>query len=519
MIESCECALELQNITVRFDDNTANDSVSLTVNKNEVFALVGENGAGKTTLMNVLYGLVSPESGSIRINGKPVKINSPKDAISAKLGMVHQHFMLVPSFTVAQNIALGQEPRRFGVLFDNKKATEKTRELSAEYGLDVDPNAKVCDLSIGMQQRVEILKTLSRGSDILILDEPTAVLTPGETEELFSVIRKMVNEKNKTVIIITHKLYEVMAISDRVGVMRHGKLIGVERTANTDENALASMMVGHSTLFSDLGALPRPNTHRPPAIDVRELTVSDDRGLLAVNSASLCVYPGEILGIAGVSGNGQTELAEAITGLRPIISGEVYINGIRINGMTPGDIRALKLSHIPEDRQATGLSTEASAADNLIAGSHKDKRFKKRFALINRKSVNEYAANVYNEFDVRGSGINAPASSFSGGNMQKLVIGREFSFPDKSTAVISQPTRGVDIGATEFIHKEIIKKRNSGMAILLISADLDELMRLSDRIVAVYEGKLVAEFDAKTAKKEDIGRAMLGEDINSREAQ
>lgn len=502
-----ELAVQFKHISMEFPGVLANDDVSLDIRRGEVFALVGENGAGKTTLMNILYGINEPTDGEVIIGGKKVEHFSPKNAISLGVGMVHQHFMLVPSFTVAQNIVMSKEPRKLGFLFDNRAAEKKTRELVDNYGLVVDPSAVVREISVGLQQRVEILKTLYRGADILILDEPTAVLTPQETDELFAVIRRVVKEHGMTVIIITHKLYEVMAISDRVGVMRKGRLIGVADTCDMDEKKLASMMVGRPVLYDRLEKTGVPGEER---IKVDDLHVLDNRGLPAVDGLSLSVRAGEVLGIAAIEGNGQSELLEAITGMRPIESGEISICGQSIRGKDPGEIRRLGLAHIPEDRLATGVSRDASVTDNLIVGRHREKAFN-RFGFHQRTStIERYAQQVYDNFDIRGAGLEVNVGSMSGGNMQKVVVAREFSF-DTPVLIIAQPTRGVDVGAIEFIHSRIIEKRNAGCAILLCSADLDEVFRLSDRIITMYEGHITGHFKASGISKEEIGYYMTGD--------
>lgn len=502
-----ETVVKFDHISMEFPGVLANDDVSLEIRKGEVFALVGENGAGKSTLMNILYGMHEPTNGTLWVRGEQMTHFSPKNAIAQGIGMVHQHFMLVPSFTVAQNIVMHREPRRLGIFFDNHAAERKVQDLADTYGLHVEPSSIVREISVGLQQRVEILKALYRGAEILILDEPTAVLTPQETDELFGVIRKIVKEKNMTVIIITHKLYEVMAISDRVGVMRKGRLVGIEATKNVSEQQLSSMMVGRPVLFDQLEKTGHLGDAR---IRVEHLTVHDNRGLRAVDNLSLCVHAGEVLGIAAIEGNGQSELLEAITGMRAPDSGSVTVCNQDATGKTPGQIRAMGLAHIPEDRLATGVSSPASVADNLLVGKHKLRRFN-RFGFQQRPAaIAEYAQQVYDQFDIRGAGIDSPAGSMSGGNMQKLVIAREFSF-DTPALVISQPTRGVDVGAIEFIHARIIEKRNAGCAILLASADLDEVFRLSDRIITLFEGKITGEFRAGEISKEAIGYYMTGD--------
>ena len=501
-----ETVVKFEHVSMEFPGVLANDDVSLEIKKGEVFALVGENGAGKSTLMNILYGINTPTNGEVYVKGQRIEHFSPKAAIERGVGMVHQHFMLVPSFTVAQNIVLSREPRRLGVFFDNAKAERETRGLVEEYGLEVDPAATVRDISVGLQQRVEILKTLYRGADILILDEPTAVLTPQETDELFDVIRRIVREKQMTVIIITHKLYEVMAISDRVGVMRQGRLAGLENTRDVNEKILASMMVGRPVLFDHLEKTGEPGE---VVIGVEELRVGDNRGLEAVCGVSLSVRAGEVLGIAAIEGNGQSELLEAICGLRRAESGHVRIGGEDVTNRSPGEIRARGLANIPEDRLATGVDKYASVTDNLLVGRQRDKEFNALGFHQKRSSIERYASELYECFDIRGAGVDTEVGSMSGGNMQKVVVAREFSY-DTPALVISQPTRGVDIGAMEFIHTRIIKKRNSGCAVLLSSADLDEVFRLSDRIITLYEGRVTGEFRADSITKEEIGYYMTG---------
>ena len=501
-----ETVVKFEHVSMEFPGVLANDDVSLEIKKGEVFALVGENGAGKSTLMNILYGINTPTNGEVYVKGRRIEHFSPKAAIERGVGMVHQHFMLVPSFTVAQNIVLSREPRRLGVFFDNARAERETRGLVEEYGLEVDPAATVRDISVGLQQRVEILKTLYRGADILILDEPTAVLTPQETDELFDVIRRIVREKQMTVIIITHKLYEVMAISDRVGVMRQGRLAGLENTRDVNEKILASMMVGRPVLFDHL---EKTGETGDVVIGVENLRVGDNRGLEAVRGVSLSVRAGEVLGIAAIEGNGQSELLEAICGLRRAESGHVRIGGEDVTNRSPGEIRARGLANIPEDRLATGVDKFASVTDNLLVGRQRDKEFNALGFHQKRPSIERYASELYERFDIRGAGVDTEVGSMSGGNMQKVVVAREFSY-DTPALVISQPTRGVDIGAMEFIHTRIIEKRNSGCAVLLSSADLDEVFRLSDRIITLYEGRVTGEFRADSITKEEIGYYMTG---------
>lgn len=501
-----DIAVSFRHISMEFPGVLANDDITVDIRRGEVFALVGENGAGKSTLMNILYGINEPTDGEVYINGQKVEVFAPKTAIDLGVGMVHQHFMLVPSFTVAQNIVMSREPRKYRIFFDNAKAEADTRELVEKYGLAVDPSAVVSEISVGLQQRVEILKTLYKGAEILILDEPTAVLTPQETDELFDVIRRVVREHNMTVIIITHKLNEVMAISDRVGVMRKGKMIGVNDTKDMDEHKLASMMVGRPVLYDNL---VKTGEYGDEKICIKDLIVKDNRGLNAVNKLSLSVRAGEILGIAAIEGNGQSELIEAVTGMRRCESGSICILGTDVTNKTPGEIREVGVSHIPEDRVATGVCPDASVSDNLIMGKHRTPEFSGRLWKRRETSIEKYVKSVYDRFDIRGAGISAEVGDMSGGNMQKVVVAREFSF-ESPVLIISQPTRGVDVGAIEFIHGKIINERNEGGAILLSSADLDEVFRLSDRIVTMYEGRITGEFVNGEITKEEIGYYMTG---------
>ena len=500
-----EPIVEFSHVTMDFPGIRANDDVSLSIRKGEIFALVGENGAGKSTLMNILYGILTPTAGQVRIKGEPVSRFSPKTAMSMGVGMVHQHFMLVPSFTVAQNIVMSREPRKARIFFDEEAANEAVRELTREYGLQVEPTDITGQIGVGLQQRVEILKTLYRGADILILDEPTAVLTPQETEELFRVLRRVTAEKGMTILIITHKLYEVMAISDRVGVMRQGKLIAVEETKNVNERILASLMVGRDVLQEPVEKCGQAGEVK---IDIKNLWVPDNRGMPAVQDLDLQISAGEILGIAAVEGNGQSELLEAITGMRSY-AGKIFVNGEDIMGLDPGQIRSLGLAHVPEDRLATGVDKEANISENLLVGRHGERRFTKWGFHLLPKKVREYTQEIYDRFDIRSSGLDTAVGSLSGGNMQKVVIAREFS-ADAEIYIIAQPTRGVDIGAIEFIHQRILEKRKSGAAILLSSADLDEVLRLSDRVITLYEGKITGEFTREHLDKSEIGYYMTG---------
>ncbi len=503
-----EPIVTFSHVSMQFPGVLANDDVSLSIMPGEVFALVGENGAGKSTLINILFGINTPSAGTLTVRGKTVKSLTSAKAIEMGIGMVHQHFMLVPSFTVAQNIVLGDEPHA-GPFYRLRQASAVTRKLTEEYGLQVPPDEPVRNLSVGQQQRVEILKTLHRGADILILDEPTAVLTPQETDELFEVIRRVVRERGMTVIIITHKLGEVMAISDRVGVMRKGRLEGVYETAQVNERILASLMVGRDVLLEPLSREKEPLDET--VIAVRDLWAKNNQNLPAVRGMSLEVHAGEIVGIAGVEGNGQSELAEAVTGMRPIQKGDITVCGRSVRGMKPGAIRALGLSHVPEDRIATGVSVKADIPDNLIIGKQRRAPFAWLRFHRRKRQARKYAAGLAEDFDIRGGGLDTEVGALSGGNMQKVVLAREFSFESRAL-VIAQPTRGVDVGAMDFIHQRIMDKRNQGCAILLVSADLDELFRLSDRMLTVYEGRITGEFDPAKATREEVGRCMMGEE-------
>ncbi len=499
--------VRFSHVSMQFPGVLANDDISLSIYQGEVFALVGENGAGKSTLMNLLYGLNQPTLGEIAIGGVPTgSQHNPEKAMEMGVSMVHQHFKLVPSFTVAQNVLLGHEPKKLGLFYDEKAANETVRRLSDTYGLEVNPTDVVRDLSIGLQQRVEILKALRTGAKVLILDEPTAVLTAQETEELFQVIRRIVREKQMTVIMITHRLPEVMQISDRVGVMRRGKMIDVLTTADTSEQEISSLMVGREVIFDDL------RTDQPfgeEKLVIRDLTALSDRMLPALRGVSLSVHAGEIVGVCGVEGNGQTELSECIMGMRHQTGGQVLLSGRDITNLKPRQIRELGVSFIPEDRLSTGVDQKSSISDNLALGKQRTRDFSFLGLHLRRGKVKQYAKQLETQFDIRCAGVDEPVQSLSGGNVQKVVIAREFSF-DAPVLVICQPTRGVDIGAIEFIHERIIEKRNQGCAILLISADLDELFRLSDTLVTLYDGKITGTFKAGEISMEGIGYYMLG---------
>ncbi len=482
----------------------ANDDINFEVEHGEIHALVGENGAGKTTLMKLIFGMEHPTSGRILFRGEEVEIENPQDAIEHGIGMVHQNFMLVNSFSVAQNIILNRETMQ-GISIDMQQAIDDTAALSQEYGLAVNPTAKIEDIPVGMRQRVEILKALYRGAEILILDEPTAVLTPSETQDLFAAVRNLV-EGGKTVIFITHKLKEVIAISDRVTVMRDARVIGTVKTAETDERELARMMVGREVFMQ----VDRPPVERGGSVlEVSDLTYADDSGHQLLKHISFHVYENEILGIAGVEGNGQTELAEVLTGLRPPTTGEAFINEEQILGRGPRSVREHQVAHIPEDRLTNGVALASTIDDNLIIDRYYREPFTRR-GLLDINAIEDNGRELIREFNIIAPSGAIPVNALSGGNMQKVVVARELSSSPK-LLIAAQPTRGVDIGAIEFIHQELVDQRTNGLAILLISADLQEVMKLSDRIMVMYEGEIVGVFpNDDSLTEERIGYYMLG---------
>jgi ABC-type uncharacterized transport system ATPase subunit len=496
--------LELRGITKRFPGVLANDQIDFTLNEGEILALLGENGAGKTTLMNVLYGLYTPDEGEIWVRGSKVDIHNPRDAIDLGIGMVHQHFMLVPVFTVAENVMLGVESMKYGLFLDREAASSRIREISNQFGLNADPDALIEDLPVGVQQRVEIIKVLYRQADILILDEPTAVLTPQEVEELFKVIHSLVDQ-GKSLIFITHKLNEVLEIADRIAVLRHGKVVGSALPAEATEASLASMMVGRDVI---LEVEKEPSKPGEVVLEVENLHVLDDRNLTALDGVSLHVREGEVLGIAGVQGNGQTELVEALTGLRQIESGRVTMLGSDITSTSPRKVREIGSAHVPEDRQRDGLILPFSIADNLVLNTYYEQPFAKGISL-QHVNIEKVAKERVEQFDVRTPGIFVPASNLSGGNQQKVIVAREFSRPIK-ILIASQPTRGLDVGSVEYIHSRIIQKRDEGCAVLLVSPELDEIINLSDRIAVMFEGKILAVLSAQEATREKLGLLMAG---------
>ncbi len=497
-------AVVMQGIVKRFPSVVANDHVDLFVKKGEIHAIVGENGAGKSTLMNQLYGLLRPDEGEIYIFGEKVDIKGPKDAIAKGIGMVHQHFMLVDNLTVAENIVLGSETTKGGVLFDLNEARKRVKEISEKYGLYVDVDAKIEDIPVGMQQRVEILKTLYRGAEILIFDEPTAVLTPQETEELFEVMKRL-KKAGKTMIFISHKLNEVMEISDNITVMRLGKVTANLVTSQTNPREIARAMVGRDVVLR----IEKPS-HEPKEVvfEVENLWVKDNRGLDAVKGVSFKVRAGEIVGIAGVAGNGQTELVEAITGLRKIEKGKVKFLGEDITGYDPRRLRDMKMAHIPEDRLKHGLIVQYPAYYNMILGQQWWQPYSYS-GFLNHKVIHENARRLFDEYDIRPRNPLMFGGNYSGGNQQKIVVAREINASPKFM-VVAQPTRGLDVGAIEFIHKTILKMRERDVAILLISMELEEIFSLSDRILVMYEGEIMGEVKPEETNIEEVGLMMAG---------
>jgi len=497
-------AVEMQGICKQFGAVQANKDINFSVLKGEIHAIVGENGAGKTTLMNILFGMLEPTAGKIRINGEPVKITSPNKAIRLGIGMVHQHFELVPTFTVAENVCMGHEPQGHLASVDKKEMVRRTRELAEQSGLRIDPEAKIKDLSVGLLQRVEILKALSRGAEILILDEPTAVLTPLECEELFIVLRRMSGE-DKTIIIITHKLKEVMEIADHITILSRGETKGTLLKKDTDAQELARLMMGKSAEFQPLDRLTVPEAE--PRLVVEHLSARDGMGLDKLKDVSFRVRPGEILTIAGVEGNGQTELLNTLIGLTPASGGKILAGGVDLTGMSVRERRKY-CSYIPEDRMKTGLDLKATVHDNLIAGRHRDRDWK-RGGLFDYRKTRAHAQDLVEDYAIRTDGIDIAVSSLSGGNQQKIVAARELCF-ENGVLVVAQPSRGVDVGATRFIHEQLIRVRNQGCAILLISTDLDEVLLLSDRIQVLFEGRLVADVRPAEITPQELGLYMTG---------
>ena len=496
-------AVEMRGITKRFGEVLANDHINLAILDKSIHAIIGENGAGKSTIMNILYGFYAADEGEILIDEVPRAISSPADAIKLGLGMVHQHFMLVEPLTVTENIVLGAEPTR-GTSIDYRKARARVAEISEQYGLKIDPDARISNLSVGQQQRVEILKTLYRGARILILDEPTAVLTPQEVAEMFAILRGL-REQGKTIIIITHKLAEVLSLSDNITVMRDGKVVGNLPTKEATAEGLARMMVGREVLLRVKKDEANP---QEPVLSVSDLTLRGEEGKAILNGLSFEVRGGEILGIAGVEGNGQTELIEILAGLCKPTSGKVLLDGNPLDSLDPHERKRRGIAHIPEDRHRRGLLLNFDLASNSILGVHGDRPISGAI-LLNNEVIVERAERLVRQYDVRPANIMLPARVLSGGNQQKLIVAREFDIKPR-LVLVAQPTRGVDIGATEFIHRKLIELRDAGTAVLLVSAELDEVLSLSDRVVVIYGGRLVGEVDPKSASEEEIGLMMTG---------
>ncbi len=496
-------ALELRGITKRFPGVLANDDVSISVEEGEVVALLGENGAGKSTLMNVLYGLYQSDAGQILVDGTEIRPDSSRDAIDAGIGMVHQHFMLVPVFTVAENVALGQEPTGPLGVIDREAARRDVREISERYNLHVDPEAVIEDLPVGIQQRVEIIKVLNREAQFVVFDEPTSVLTPQEVEEFFTIVDGL-KEDGKGIIFITHKLGEALSVADRVVVMRAGKNVAEVAPGDVTEKEIAELMVGRPV---ELTVSKDPAHPGKAVLEIHDLVVVDERRQKAVDGVSFEVRAGEIVGVAGVQGNGQTELIEAITGLCPIHSGTVLLDGEDVTGMTPRHLHQRGVSHIPEDRQESGLVLDFTVAENMILDSYYARPYS-RGVFMDWDTTRQAAERLVEQYDVRTPGVNVPVSTLSGGNQQKVIVAREFD-RQVQLVIAAQPTRGIDVGSIEYIHHQIVAKRDAGAAVLVVSSELDEILALSDRILVLYHGRIAGEFEP-SADVSDIGLAMLG---------
>lgn len=502
--------IEMREITKIFGEFVANDHINLNVRRGEIHALLGENGAGKSTLMNMLAGLLEPTSGEIVINGQPVNIDSPSRAAHLGIGMVHQHFMLVDAFTVAENIILGSETTKGGVI-DLKKAIVEIKELSQKYGLEVDPTAKVADISVGAQQRVEILKTLYRGADLLIFDEPTAVLTPAEIAELLKIMKTLVSE-GKSIILITHKLDEIRAVADTVTVIRRGKSIETVPVGDATNQDLAEWMVGRSVSFKTEKIPANP---KEIILSIKDLVVNENRGIPAVKGLNLEVRAGEVVGIAGIDGNGQSELIQAITGLRKVKSGSIKIKGEEVVGKTPRKITEMQVSHVPEDRHRDGLVLPMTVAENISLQTYYKEPVSKN-GILNYNVINEKARQLMQEFDVRGASELVPAKALSGGNQQKAIIAREVD-RNPDLLIVSQPTRGLDVGAIEYIRKRLIAERDKGKAVLVVSFELDEILDVSDRIAVIHDGVIHGIVDPAKTNKQELGVLMAGGHIEKGE--
>lgn len=507
-MSTLEYVIEMLGIRKQFGDFVANDDITLQLQKGEIHALLGENGAGKSTLMNVLFGLYQPEAGQIKVNGKEVQITDPNKANDLGIGMVHQHFMLVENFTVTENIILGSEPTKMGVI-NIRKAAKKVKALSEQYGLNVDPYAKIEDISVGMQQRVEILKTLYRGAEMLIFDEPTASLTPQEIEELIQIMKRLIAE-GKSIILITHKLKEIMEVSDRVTIIRKGKGIGTVTTAETNPNQLAEMMVGRQVVFKTEKTPAHP---KEVILQVENLTVNDNRNIERVKNLNLSVRAGEIVGIAGIDGNGQSELIEAITGLRKVSSGKVTLKGKDLTNLKPRKITETGVGHIPQDRHKHGLVLDYPISYNIALQTYYQKPISKA-GIIDYREVNKLAKAIIEEYDVRTPSPSTEARALSGGNQQKAIIGREVN-RDPDLLIAALPTRGLDVGAIEFIHRRLIEQRDKGKAVLLISFELDEVMNVSDTIAVIHDGSIIDTVKPQETTEQKLGLLMAGQSLHT----
>ncbi len=501
--------LETKSLFKRFGDNIANDNINLKVKKGEIHAIVGENGAGKSTLMKCIYGIYKPDKGKILLNGKEVDIKSPKDAMKLGIGMVHQHFMLIPSLPVYINVVLGKEPKA-GINFDKSRALNTVKSLIKRYNLDVDPTMPVHKLSVGLKQKVEILKLLYKEADILIFDEPTTVLSPQEIDSLFNTLR-LFKERGKTIIFIAHKLKEVIEIADRISVMRKGRLVATLDKKEATPEILAELMIGESKITTVKTKEGTKIQTQKPVLELKNVTIKGEKGEVAVSDLSLTVYSGEILGIAGVMGNGQSELEEAIIGIRKVVSGTIKLNNIDITHKPPSERRKLGFACVPEDRIATALVPLATVKENLILGHHRKKRFTKAGLKLSYK-ITKFAKDLIKKYDIHTKSENIQVGILSGGNMQRVVIARELEHKS-SFMLISQPTRGIDIKGIKFIHSYMMEIKEKGVAILLISADLDEIIELSDRVAIMYKGKIIKIVKTENTNKGEIGRLMLGKGI------
>ena len=505
--QSSEAVLEARGLTKRFPGVLANDNVNLKLHRGEILALLGENGAGKSTLMNMLYGLYHPDEGEVWIKGEHVLLKDPSDAIARGVGMVHQHFQLVPVMTVAENVILGDEITRVAGVLSLKEAEKRVAELSKKYGLEVDPTAMVEDLPVGTQQRVEIIKALYRHADILILDEPTAVLTPQEAEDLFRIMKDF-TAQGSSIIFITHKLKEVLAIADTIGVLHRGRMVGTVSPEESTQASLAEMMVGRKVILRVEKEPPNPGE---VVLRIENLQVKDDRDHMAVKGVNLEVRAGEIVGVAGVQGNGQRELVEALTGLRPVENGQFWVAGQDNTRLKPRQITEQGVAHIPEDREKHGLVMAYSVADNMVLNNYYQEPFATRI-VMHQDAIDDQAEALVTEFDVRTPSIHTPAKNLSGGNKQKVIVAREFSRPTK-LLIAAQPTRGIDVGSIEFIHNQIVAQRDAGAAVLVVSAELDEVLSLSDFVAVMFDGRIVDVLPIEEASREKVGLLMAGSEI------